>query len=85
MVILEISIATECLLQLVCCEQTGFEDLGIELHFVACNGIDEGHDDLKEHVDDEGNVDDNGTTKAFGVVVLEDVKDLASNSYDTIW
>lgn len=78
MLILEISITTECLLQLIRCEQTGFEDLGIELHLVACDGIDEGHDDFEEHVDNEGNVDDNGTTKAFGVVVLKDVKDLAS-------
>lgn len=45
----------------------------IELNLRASDGVDEGEDEAEECRDEEGDIDDECETEAFGVVGLDDV------------
>ena len=73
--VLKVAIAAPLLHCHVRGEQAVLEDLRVEFDLLARDGVDEGHDDLEEGIDEEGDIDNAGEPQAFGVVVLEDVED----------
>ena len=76
MLIHKLDIAAKLLPTQILVEDTLFDDFGVEPHFGASDGIDEGSDDFEESVDEEGEVDDDRFAEMFWVVGLEVVEDL---------
>lgn len=80
MVVLELDVSAELRPDVFRGEQPVLDDLGVEAHLVAGDGVDEGVDQLVECIEHPGDVDDQGTSEAFWIVGLEDVQNLEALS-----
>ena len=80
MFIHKLDIAAKLLPAQILVEDTLFDDFGVESHFGASDGVDEGGDDFEEGVDEEGEVDDDRFAEMFWVVGLEVVEDLEGDN-----
>lgn len=72
----KLALPPEFLPDLVGCEETVWDYLGVEFHLGTGDGVYEGGYDFEEGVYEEGEVDYYGFAEVFWVVGLEDVEDL---------
>lgn len=80
-VILELNVPAKLLPDIVRREEPVLDDLGVEPHLVARDGIDERVDELVKGIQHPGDVDDQGTPETFWVMGLQNVQDLLDSSF----